>query len=101
VVSNPPYIPARDITSLMREVRDHEPHLALDGGEDGMRYYRALFEYAPGWLREGGALVVEIGGKEQARALRSIAPSSLRFVEECLDYSGTPRCLAWRLHCYN
>ena len=44
IVSNPPYIPTEDIEDLMREVKDHEPHLALDGSRDGLHFYRKLAE---------------------------------------------------------
>jgi release factor glutamine methyltransferase len=96
VVSNPPYIPTKDIGSLMREVRDHEPHLALDGGEDGMDFYRMLFRNVCRWLKLGGTLVLETGGASQAEKLRIMAPSCLRLVKEVPDYAGIPRCMAWR-----
>ena len=95
VVANPPYIPAGEIENLMREVRDHEPWMALDGGKDGMDLYRALFRRASEWLKPGGALVFEIGGRSQAETLRIMAPSSLRLVKSVTDYAGIPRCMAW------
>jgi release factor glutamine methyltransferase len=61
VVSNPPYIPTRDIETLAPEVRDHEPRLALDGGEDGLDAYRALAPQILRVLKPGGLLLVEIG----------------------------------------
>ena len=96
VVSNPPYIPTGEIPDLMREVRDHEPHLALDGGPDGLDCYRALFRFAPLWLKAGGFLTVEIGGASQAERLRLLAPPPLRLMKEVPDYAGIPRCMAWR-----
>lgn len=60
IVSNPPYIPAADIPSLSREVR-HEPIMALDGGEDGLLFYRVLCEIWSKKLAPGGFLAVEIG----------------------------------------
>jgi release factor glutamine methyltransferase len=96
VVGNPPYIPTKDIASLMREVRDHEPHLALDGGKDGMDFYRMLFQHACAWLKPDGALVLEIGGADQAAELRTMAPSRLNLAKEVADYAGIPRCMAWR-----
>jgi release factor glutamine methyltransferase len=95
VVSNPPYIPTRDIPNLMREVRDHEPRLALDGGEDGMDCHRLLFRHAPLWLRPGGTLLFEIGDAAQAKKLRETTPPGLKFTKETTDYSGLPRCMAW------
>ncbi|MDR2179247.1 MAG: peptide chain release factor N(5)-glutamine methyltransferase [Synergistaceae bacterium] len=96
VVGNPPYIPTKDIGSLMREVRDHEPHLALDGGEDGLDFYRTLFRSACGWLKPEGTLVLEIGGADQAAQLRRMPPPCLSFIKEVSDYAGIPRCMAWR-----
>lgn len=61
VVSNPPYIPTRDIDALQREVRDYDPHRALDGGADGLDAYRAIAHQAPKLLRDNGILIVEIG----------------------------------------
>jgi release factor glutamine methyltransferase len=95
VVANPPYIPTEEIENLMREVRDHEPWMALDGGRDGLDFYRALFRYAPGWLKPRGALVLEIGDAKQAEALQAMTPPTLRFVKTVTDYAGIPRCMAW------
>ena len=61
VVSNPPYVPSRDIETLAPEVRDHEPRLALDGGEDGLDAYRVLAPEILRVLKPGGLLLVEIG----------------------------------------
>ncbi len=61
IVSNPPYIRSRDIAVLANEVRDHDPHRALDGGADGLNAYRALIPQAARLLGPGGALVVEAG----------------------------------------
>jgi release factor glutamine methyltransferase len=61
VVSNPPYVPARDKTTLQREVRDYEPEVALYGGDDGLEIYRRLIPEARRLLAPGGWLVMEIG----------------------------------------
>ena len=61
ILSNPPYIPTADIATLMPEVRSYEPHLALDGGRDGLTLYRRLAADAPALLREGGMIAVEVG----------------------------------------
>ncbi|WP_405726036.1 peptide chain release factor N(5)-glutamine methyltransferase [Anaerotignum sp.] len=61
IVSNPPYIPKKDIAELMTEVKDFEPMNALDGGEDGLDFYRAIVEQGREWLVDGGWLFFEIG----------------------------------------
>ncbi|MBA4803511.1 MAG: peptide chain release factor N(5)-glutamine methyltransferase [Brevundimonas sp.] len=71
VVSNPPYIPTADIAGLDPEVRDHDPHLALDGGPDGLQAYRELAPEIRRILRPGGVFAVEIGWDQgpQVKAL--------------------------------
>ncbi|MDD2581141.1 MAG: peptide chain release factor N(5)-glutamine methyltransferase [Desulfuromonadaceae bacterium] len=61
IVSNPPYIPTADISTLDQEVRDYDPFAALDGGCDGLHIYRALIPEAAEYLNKGGWLLVEIG----------------------------------------
>ena len=78
IVSNPPYIPSRDCETLQEEVR-REPLLALDGGGDGLDFYRRIAAEAPGYLRPGGQLLMELGdGEAQA-------------VEELLHRGGAVR----------
>ena len=71
IVSNPPYIPKEDIAGLMTEVRDFEPRNALDGGADGLDFYRAIVAESRDWLKQGGWLFFEIG-YDQGEALRSL-----------------------------
>ncbi len=61
IVSNPPYIPTAEIDGLDREVKDYEPRLALDGGEDGLDYYRRIAAEAPKCLTRGGMVILEVG----------------------------------------
>lgn len=71
IVSNPPYIAAKVIETLMPEVRDHEPLCALDGGSDGLDFYRRIIREAPNHLRPGGRLFFEIG-YDQGRIVKSL-----------------------------
>ncbi len=89
VVSNPPYIPAGDAAEMQPEVRDHEPHLALFAGADGLAIYRRLVAEAGVRLRAGGLLAMEIG-YAQSEALRGLLDGwqEVRFVD---DYAGIPR----------
>ena len=61
IVSNPPYVPSAEIASLDRSVRDYEPVWALDGGEDGLRFYKAIIKYWKSLLRPDGFLLFEVG----------------------------------------
>ena len=61
ILSNPPYIPFLEIEGLDKEVRDYEPIIALDGGEDGLSFYRDIISQAPLYLKKGGWLLLEIG----------------------------------------
>jgi release factor glutamine methyltransferase len=64
ITANPPYIPSAEIATLMPDVRAHEPHLALDGGTDGLAIVRRLVADAPAHLTDGGVLALEIGAGE-------------------------------------
>ncbi|MCR5546519.1 MAG: peptide chain release factor N(5)-glutamine methyltransferase [Lachnospiraceae bacterium] len=61
IISNPPYIPSLVVDGLMPEVRDHEPRMALDGDEDGLKFYRLISKEGKHHLHEGGVLIFEIG----------------------------------------
>ncbi len=70
IVTNPPYIPSKDIETLQREVRDYEPRLALDGGEDGLDIYRRIAAEASKYLNRGGTLMMEVGEGEAAEIVK-------------------------------
>jgi len=72
IVANPPYIPTRELGTLPREVRDFEPRLALDGGADGLTFYRRLLREALLLVQPGGSLVMEMG-EGQANYIREDA----------------------------
>lgn len=96
LVSNPPYIPSADIESLSDEVKN-EPHLALDGGDDGLDIVRALIDNAPNRLNEGAYLLVEFG-YDQGNAIDSIMENALlqkkyRKYRILKDYGGNDRVL--------
>jgi len=94
VVSNPPYVPARDKTTIQREVRDYEPDVALYGGDDGLEIYRRLVPEAERLLVPGGWLVMEIG-----YALGDAVSAMLgawKDVEIRTDLAGLPRVILAR-----
>jgi len=91
LVSNPPYIKHDDIAGLPLEVRGHDPHTALDGGPDGLQFYRALAAGMATWLRPGGKVALEIGA-DQAIAVRDIlAQSKASEIRVIRDYAGQDR----------
>lgn len=93
IVSNPPYIAHQEIATLMPEVRDYDPQLALDGGDDGLDAYRAIAGQAPGLLAPGGRLIVELGiGQEQAVAAL-FTQAGLIVSPARADLAGIPRAL--------
>ncbi|MBI4161042.1 MAG: peptide chain release factor N(5)-glutamine methyltransferase [Acidobacteria bacterium] len=92
VVSNPPYVSARDFKGLMREVREHEPRMALVAGPTGLEFYPPLVAGAERLLRGGGVLILEIGAGE-SRAVGKILAASSGFdaVEFRRDGAGIQR----------
>jgi release factor glutamine methyltransferase len=96
IISNPPYIPTAEIATLDPEVRDHDPRRALDGGADGLDFYRRLAREAAAFLRTGGRLMVELGHGQEAAARKIFSDEKwvVEFVEP--DYHRVPRILAAR-----
>jgi release factor glutamine methyltransferase len=96
IVANPPYIPSGELATLMPEVRDFEPRLALDGGSDGLAAYRAIAAQAGSLLAPGGWLLVEIGA-DQAAAVRElfVAAGLLELFTTC-DLAGIERVVGGR-----
>ena len=94
VMSNPPYVATSDIATLAREVRDHDPRLALDGGADGLAAYRAIAADAPRLI--GGHLVVEIGAGQQPDVAFLLAEKGLAIAAVRHDLYGIARAVAAR-----
>jgi release factor glutamine methyltransferase len=93
IVSNPPYIASADIAGLAPEVRDFDPRAALDGGLDGLAFYRAIAVAAPALLAPGGALIVELGAGQAAAVAALFAAAGLVPVTPRHDLNGAPRAL--------
>lgn len=92
ILSNPPYIPSGDIDGLAEEVR-REPRIALDGGPDGLKFYRTLGEKAVRFLRPGGLLAAEVG-IGQAETVRTFFENGgLTDIEIIPDYGGVDRAV--------
>jgi release factor glutamine methyltransferase len=92
IVSNPPYIPSIEVLNLQPEVTNHEPHLALDGGDDGLDSIRELVNTAPQYLISGGFWIVELMAG-QASILRSLLQANGNYTNTQIhqDYAGIER----------
>lgn len=94
IVSNPPYIAAEEMANLAPEVREHEPHLALTDGADGLSAYRTISASASLHLTPGGRLLVEIGPTQGAEVARLFAQAGLSDVRILPDLDGRDRVVA-------
>lgn len=92
IASNPPYIPTAHLETLEPEVRDHDPHLSLDGGPDGLSCYRQIIPHAASHLNPGGLLACEIGC-DQADAIADLLAQQPALTAAAIhpDLSGHPR----------
>lgn len=97
ITSNPPYIPTAVIATLEPEVREHEPMMALDGTEDGLKFYRQIAKEAGSWLKPGGSIYLEIGydqGEAVSGLLEDAGFTNVRVIK---DLPGKDRvvCGCW------
>ena len=91
-ISNPPYVPSGEIQSLQPEVRDYDPHAALDGGKDGLDFYRYLADHAGQYLAPNARMMLEFGdGQESALPNIFTARWNIEAIDK--DHSGRPRFL--------
>jgi release factor glutamine methyltransferase len=96
LAANVPYVPAGAIALLPRDVREHEPRLALDGGPDGLDVLRRVAVAAPRWLAPGGWLVCEIGEDQGEAAAGALAAAGLVEVGARPDLTGRDRMVEGR-----
>ena len=96
IVSNPPYIASGAIAALAPEVRDFDPRPALDGGPDGLDFYRTIAASVPALLRPGGALVVELGAGQAEAVVALFSAVGLAPSPPRPDLGGVPRALLAR-----
>jgi release factor glutamine methyltransferase len=96
IVSNPPYIPAADIADLEIEVRDHDPRLALDGGDDGLHAYRAIAGGALTYLTPDGMIAVEIGAGQATDIEAIFRYNGYLLTGQKSDLGGNIRALMFR-----
>ena len=98
IVCNPPYIPTQDIETLDVSVRDYEPHMALDGGEDGFEFYRAISENWREALHPGARLYFEVGIGQADSVLRIMRRQGFGELEIVPDTAGIPRVVYGTLY---
>lgn len=96
IVSNPPYIKRRDIQNLQPEIREWEPVEALDGGEDGLKFYKEILQYAPEYLNDNGFVIIESGQGQANDVIKIAEGSKLKNISIIKDYAGIERILIWR-----
>jgi len=91
IVSNPPYVSAAAFSGLQREVKDHEPHLALTPGGDGLKIIRKLLDQTPAYLKTEGYLLFEIGFDQGDTVRKIIQTDVWRLLQIYPDLQGIPR----------
>lgn len=98
IVSNPPYIPTKTIDTLMEEVRFHDPKMALDGGADGLFFYRRIIAESKSHLTRGGWLIFEIGHDQGETVSHMMMEGSYTGVRVIKDLSGLDRVVVGTWH---
>lgn len=97
LVSNPPYIRTKELETLMPEVREHEPEMALDGTEDGIYFYKKILEGSRNHLKKGGMLLFEIGCDQAVEVSGLMRKAGYGEVRVIKDYAGHDRVVAGTL----
>ena len=97
LVSNPPYIRTEVINTLMEDVKDYEPHLALDGGKDGLIFYRRIIDESLEVLKENGILAFEIGHDQGEDVKNLMIEKGYYDVKVIKDLAGLDRCVIGRV----
>jgi len=93
IISNPPYVRTGDIKSLQPEIKDWEPVDALDGGADGLGFYRELIPAAKSFLKDSGIIMLEVGAGQSGRVADIIKSSGYELLEIIKDYAGIERII--------
>jgi len=93
IISNPPYIPSADIENLQDEVRLYEPRIALDGGLDGLDFYRNIANQSQKFLKNNGNIFLEIGYNQHQEVIDIFEKFNFKFIDSAKDLSGIIRVL--------
>ena len=97
LVSNPPYIERKVIPTLMEEVREYDPYIALDGGEDGLDFYRRIIGGAQDYLKRGGQILMEIGSGQAKAVSELLREAGFKEIDVCRDFAGLDRVVSGRI----
>lgn len=97
ILSNPPYIPTDELSNLQPDIINYEPHIALNGGFDGLKFYRKLTAVAPEHLKSSGILAVEIGIDQSNQVFEMFSGAGFTNIEILNDYSQIPRIISGRV----
>lgn len=93
IVANPPYIPSNEVSALMVDVADYEPHLALDGGSDGLLCYREIASCLPKHASSGAIVALEVGVGQHVAVGDIFEEAGFRIIETRADLAGIGRCV--------
>jgi release factor glutamine methyltransferase len=96
VISNPPYIPSKEINNLQNEVKNFEPILALDGGEDGLDFYRKIAKDSKNYLLKDSYIILEIGFDQKKEIVEIFEKENFQFVKSKKDLANIERSLAFK-----
>lgn len=97
IVSNPPYIPSREIATLDSSVKDYEPIWALDGGKDGLRFYKSIIKFWKTLLRPDGLLIFEVGEGQAEKVAELLMAAGFTSTSIHQDTRGTDRAVVGRM----
>jgi release factor glutamine methyltransferase len=93
IISNPPYIKTNDINNLQKEIKDFEPIIALDGGNDGLDCYRKIAKNMNNYLDKDSFLVLEIGQNQENDVIKIFEQNDVKFIQYAKDLNSIIRCL--------
>ena len=97
IISNPPYIRSADMQKLDASVRDFEPSWALDGGKDGLKFYKSIIKYWKALLRPGGYLLFEVGEGQAESVKEMMLTGGFRAVSSKFDTIGVERVIIGKM----
>ena len=95
IISNPPYIPSKDIDTLANNVKNYDPLLSLDGGDDGLKCYREIAEDINRIISKKGRVILEIGFNQAMNVIKIFESKEFMFLDKYTDINGLDRILTF------